>query len=129
MRNPLRFFVELLKQPLWIPIWVFFLVLVNVASVGFWQYPLAKVIVITFMLNSTLMMGLYSWFGFERILGLGHVFWIPLLVYLFTQIPSIPGGFQIYLVVLSISIAISLAFDIVDVWRYFAARRNSRANG
>ena len=124
MRNPLRFFVELFKQPLWIPLWVLFLVLVNVASVGFWESPVAKVILITFFLNSILMMGLYSRFGFEKILGLGHVFWIPLVVYLLVQIPDVEGGFQVYLMVLLVSIAISLVFDIVDVRRYFWRRQN-----
>jgi hypothetical protein len=81
MRNPFRFFLELMRQPVWIPLWVFFLMLVNMASVAFWSEPLAKVIFITFMVSAALMMGLYARFGFSKILGLGHVLWIPLLIY------------------------------------------------
>lgn len=119
MRNPFRFFIELLQLPVWIPIWVFYLMVINVASVSFWHEPLAKLIFITFMISAMLMMGLYSRFGFEKILGVGHILWIPLLAYVLMRLPAIEASFKIYLVVLAVSIAISLVFDIVDVWKYF----------
>ncbi len=125
MRNPFRFFVELMQQPVWIPIWLFFLMIINLASLGFWHEPLAKLIFITFMISAMLMMGLYSRFGFEKILGLGHILWVPLLVYLLMQLPIVEVSFKSYLVVLSISIAISLAFDITDVWKYFTNRKST----
>ncbi len=125
MRNPFRFFIELMQQPIWIPVWVFFLMIVNVASVGFWNEPLAKVIFVTFMLSVVLMMGLYSRFGFEKILGMGHILWIPLLIYMLMEIPIARDTFKSYLIILSISIAISLVFDIVDVWKYFTSRKST----
>jgi hypothetical protein len=125
MKNPLGFFSELMQQPVWIPVWVSYLMVINLVSVGFWYEPLAKVIFITFMVSAMLMMALYSRFGFERILGLGHVLWVPLLIYILIQIPAAESGFQIYLVVLAVSIAISLAFDAVDVWKYFTRRTSS----
>jgi signal transduction histidine kinase len=125
MRNPFKFFVELVQQPVWIPIWVFYLMVINIVSVGFWDEPLAKLIFITFMISAMLMMGLYSRFGFEKILGLGHIVWVPLLVYVLMQLPAVDASFKSYLVVLSVSIAISLAFDIIDVWKYFTNRKNT----
>jgi|TARA_B100000315_G_C14456171_1_gene531495 hypothetical protein len=125
MRNPFKFFIELMQQPAWIPVWVFFLMIVNVASVGFWNEPLAKVILVIFMLSAALMMGLYSRFGFEKILGMGHILWIPLLIYVLMQIPTARDTFKSYLIILSISIAISLALDIVDVWKYFTGRKSA----
>lgn len=124
MRNPFGFFVELMQQPVWVPIWVFLLMIVNVASLGFWHEPLAKLIFIIFMISAMLMMGLYSRFGFEKILGLGHILWIPLLVYVFIQMPTIEGSFKRYLLVFSASIAISLMFDIIDVMKYFTHRKS-----
>ena len=120
MRNPFRFFVELMQQPIWVPVWVLILAIVNVASVGFWSEPLAKVIFVTFMLSAMLMMGLYSRFGFEKILGLGHILWIPLLAYVLMKIPIAQDTFKGYLIILSISMVVSLALDIVDAWKYFA---------
>ncbi len=125
MRNPFRFFIELMQQPVWIPVWVLILMIINVVSVAFWNEPLAKVIFVTFMLSVMLMMGLYSRFGFEKILGMGHILWIPLLVYVLMEIPTARDTFKSYLIILSISIAISLVFDIVDVWKYFTGRKST----
>jgi len=113
-----------MQQPVWVNVWVFFLMIINVASVGFWHDPLAKLIFIIFMISTVLMMGLYSLFGFEKILGLGHILWIPLLLHVVMQISAVEASFKGYLLVLSISIAISLVFDIVDVWKYFTSRKS-----
>ena len=123
LRNPLRFFSELLDQPAWVAGWVFALMVINMASLAFWSEPPAKLILVVFMLSAMLMMGLYAVFGFERILGLGHVFWIPLLGYLIIQLQQTEGPFVDYLLVLSITIGVSLLFDIRDVWLYLASKR------
>jgi hypothetical protein len=124
MRNPFRFFTEFLQQPIGIPIWVLTLMIVNVASVGFWSEPLAKLIFGIFVVSAMLMMALYSRFGFEKILGLGHIPWIPLLIYMLSQLPNANGAFRSYLIILSICIAISLVFDVIDVWKYFMRWRS-----
>ncbi len=125
MRNPLRFFIELMQQPVLVPVWVLILMIVNVASVGFWNEPLAKIILVTFMLSAMLMMGLYSRFGFERILGLGHIPWIPLFVWVLMEITTARDTFRGYLIIWSVCIFISLLFDIVDVWKYFTSRKSA----
>jgi hypothetical protein len=124
MRNPFHFFVELMQQSISISVWLLFLMIVNIASVAFWDELLAKVILITFVLSAIFMMGLYSKFGFEKILGLGHIFWIPLLVYVLLETQAAEGAFKGYLIILSISLTISLVFDIIDVWKYFTRPKN-----
>jgi len=123
MRNPLLFFSELLKQPRWVAIWVACLALTNLASLFFWAEPLAKTIFITFMASAMAMMALYSYFGFEKILGIGHVLWIVLLPFILLQLEHISGAFLLYLVTLSIFLTISLMFDAIDVWKYFQGVR------
>jgi hypothetical protein len=125
MRNPFRFFVELIQQAVWIPVWVLILMIVNVASVGFWNESLAKVIFVAFMLSAMLMMGLYSRFGFEKILGMGHILWLPLLIYVLMEIPAASGTFKDYLIIWSIFTVISLMFDVVDVWKYFTSPKST----
>ncbi len=125
MRNPFRFFVELIQQPVWIPVWLLILMIVNVASVGFWNEFLAKVIFAAFMLSAMLMMGLYSRFGFEKVLGLGHILWLPLLIYVLMEIPAGSDTFKSYLIVWSIFTVLSLVFDVVDVWKYFTSRKST----
>jgi hypothetical protein len=119
MKNPFGFFSELMNQPPWIPIWVVYLMGINLASLFFWHEPAAKLIFITFMISAGLMMGLYARFGFAKILGLGHILWVPLLIYLLAQLPAAGGVYQAYLILLMVSIAISLVFDVVDVLKYF----------
>ena len=118
MRNPFRFFCELATQPLWVSMWVAVLAFANIASVFFWAEPLAKVIFVTFMASSMAMMTLYSYFGFEKILGIGHALWLFLLPGILLQLNHIDGPFFGYLVTLSILLSISLSFDVVDVWKY-----------
>ncbi len=123
LRIPIQFVSDLMKQPAWIPIWVSALMVVNLASLAFWSEPLAKVIFVTFLMSVMVMMGLYAKFGFERILGLGHVFWIPLLAYVLAHLHQAGDAFAIYLGVLSLFIGISLVFDIHDVWAYVSSKR------
>ena len=122
MKNPLRFFIELIQQPLWVSLWVLVLMLVNMASLAFWREAVAQLILMNFLASAMLMMGLYSRFGFTKILGLGHVPWIPLLAYVVKQIPAAEASFKRYLLVLSVSMAISLVLDTIDVWNYFRSR-------
>ena len=125
MRNPFGFFNELIEQPVWIPIWVLILMIVNIASVGFWDEPLAKVIFVTFIFSAILMMGLYSRFGFEKILGMGHILWLPLFVYVLMRIPAESDTFKNYLIIWSTLTVISLVFDVIDVWKYFASQKST----
>ncbi len=123
MRNPLLFFSELLKQPRWVAAWVACLALANMASLFFWAESLAKVIFLTFMASAMAMMALYSYFGFEKILGIGHVLWVFLLPGILLQLVHVDGAFFGYLVTLSVLLAISLGFDVIDVWKYFHGER------
>ena len=122
MRNPLRFFIDLLQQPLWVSLWVLFLMLVNMASLAFWQEAVTQLILLNFLASAMLMMGLYARYGFTKILGLGHFPWIPLLAYVVTQIPAAEASFKRYLLVLSVSMGMSLVLDTIDVWNYFRIR-------
>ena len=119
MRNPFLFFADLAKQPLWVAIWVAILALANMGSLVFWPEFLAKVIFVTFMVSAVTMMALYSYFGFEKILGTGHVFWLALVPYILLQLPRTGGIFSVYLVMLSAVLTVSLVLDATDVWKYF----------
>lgn len=118
MRNPLLFFADLAKQPLLVSVWVGILALANITSLLFWPAFLVKVILVTFIVSAVTMMALYSHFGFEKILGIGHVFWLFLVPYILLQLPHTAGIFFAYLVVLSAILSISLVLDAIDVWKY-----------
>ena len=118
MRNPFSFFVVLNQQQFWLALWVYYLVTLNLSSALFWRKPLAKEIFFIFIISASSIIALYSYFGFEKIMGLGHIYWLPLLFYLFKQIPNSAGLYKNYLLLLTTSNIISLIFDTVDVWKY-----------
>lgn len=124
MRNPFKFFTELLHQQFWIVLWAYYLIILNLSSAVFWNEPFAKLTFLTFIISYSSIIWLYAHFGFEKIIGLGHIFWFPLLYYLLPQIAESSGSYQIYLVVLSVSLIVSLAFDTVDVWNYFTREKS-----
>ena len=69
--------------------------------------------------------------GFSRLLGLGHIFWIPLLYFLWTRLDQIPADefFGIWIRVLMTLNAVSLIIDAVDVGRYIAGERAETVKG
>ncbi len=93
MRNPLRFFIDLPQQLLWVSFWVLFLMLVNMASLVFWQEPVAQFILYNFLTSAMLMTGLHSRYGIAKILGFGHFPWIPLRTYVVPQISATEASF------------------------------------
>ncbi len=123
MRNPFLFFIDLLKQPRWVAIWVALLAIANMASLLFWSDPIAKLIFATFIVSAMVMMALYSYFGFEKILGIGHIFWLFLLPYILLHLGRVDASLSLYLGILAVFLTISLVFDVVDVWRYFRQKR------
>jgi len=131
MRNPLGFFKELLEQPTWIPLWVGLLMVINLISVAFWEEPLARWILGVVMASAMLMIGLYARFGFEKILGLGHFLWIPLLAAVLAALPGAEGAFRSYLMIWAGATTVSLILDVKDVWSYLVrgARQGHHPRG
>ena len=123
--NPLHFFAELLKQPNWVIAWVSALMMINLLSLAFWEQTLAKLIFAVFMVSAMIMTGLYAKFGFQKILGIGHILWVPLLFYVASNLPGTGGIFHSYLMGWSVCVAISLVFDFIDVWKYFTAPKKT----
>lgn len=123
MRNPFLFFKDLLSQPLRVSALVVILAIANLASLLFWAEPLARIIFITFILSSTAKIILYSCFGFEKILGIAHIFWLYLIPFIVLQLVYMEGVFLVYLVVLALLLCISLVYDAIDIWRYFRELR------
>ncbi|MEX2466976.1 MAG: hypothetical protein WD995_08695 [Gemmatimonadota bacterium] len=60
----------------------------------------------------------YSSFGFQKILGLGHFLWIPLLPVVLLAIPGVDGGFRLFLVAWTVATTI-----FADVWMHFTGAK------
>ena len=85
----------------------------------------AQVVLATFVVSLMLMTVLTAISGFSRLLGLGHMFWIPLLWFLWTRLDGAPSDtfFGLWLRVLITLNALSLVIDTADVIRYIAGER------
>ena len=112
----------IMAQPLWLQIWVGWMVAVNViGGFLFLGRAEAKWILLAMLGNVILMNMLFGQFGYQRILGLAHViFWTPLLVYLWRRrahwdFSALSGK---WLAALFTTNLISLIIDYADVARY-----------
>ncbi len=113
-------------------VWLAALVAANlVVPMFFLQRWEARVVLGTILASMTLMTWLTGRFGFTRVIGLGHILWVPMLVFLFTRVGDIPAGdaFGFWIRALIVLNSVSLVIDAVDVIRYIAGDRAETVSG
>lgn len=71
------------------------------------------------------MMVIYSKLGFVRLLGIGHIFWVPMIIWFAMDIPVYSDGPAFFYWVLAIIAfnCISLVLDAIDVSRFLLGER------
>jgi hypothetical protein len=114
--------------PRWVQLWMLLLMGTNMASLAFLHTPVGRWTALTFgvvcMFNMPTMM-LQG--GLTRLLSLPHFAWLPLVVYLYSQLygaaPLPPGGVRSYALAVLVVNSISLAFDVLEAWRWFTGQR------
>ena len=114
------------KSPNYTIVWVAWLIGINLlVPIFFWNHPEARVIAVVFLAGGTLMGYLTTETGFSRLLGLGHVFWYPLLIWLALRMEMFPAAesFGLWIRVLMVTNAISLVIDTADVIRWLRGDR------
>ncbi len=117
----IRFNQGLLAMPLHLQAWVLLLIIVNIVTPFFFlEYVEAQAVLAAGALGMLLMTALTARFGFSRIIGAGHIAWVPLLGFLWSQLPEIPAtdAFGIWLRAIIVLDATSLVFDSVDAVRF-----------
>ena len=69
--------------------------------------------------------------GFTRLLSIGHIFWIPMIGWLWGRLDQIPADdvFGIWVRVLMMLNSISLVLDTVEVVRYITGEREETVEG
>lgn len=112
---------RIMAEPWWLQAWIYWMMLVNTASLAFLRHREARWVLGVWVGNVITMMALYEAVGYVRLLGLSHVlWWTPLLVYLVAvrQRFAMGGAFGWWGRALLATIAVSLVIDYVDVIRY-----------
>ncbi len=132
MRAFITFNKGLLKSPIHVRLWLMLLVVFNLVVPLFFLDRLEAQVVLAALLASMLLMTVLTGLtGFTRLLGLGHVLWVPMLWFLWGRLGQIPAddAFGLWIRVLIILNAISLVIDAVDVIRYIAGDRKATVEG
>ncbi len=122
----IKFNKGLVNSPIHVRLWLMLLITTNLVVPLFFLGRLEAQIVVGALLASAILMAILTGLnGFTRILGLGHIFWIPLLFFLWTRLGHVPADnfFGVWLRVVMTLNAISLVIDVVDVIRYIAGER------
>ncbi|MFB3076786.1 MAG: hypothetical protein ACE1Y4_02170 [Lysobacterales bacterium] len=132
MRAFIKFNKGVMKMPVQWQLWLLLLVCVNLIIPLFFIDRLeARLVAGAFLGSVFLMTILTAVSGFTRLLGLGHILWLPLLYFLWTRLDQIPGDnlFGIWVRTLMMLNAVSLAIDAADVIRYVAGDRAETVEG
>ncbi|MFQ6022786.1 MAG: hypothetical protein ACE5NW_08700 [Acidiferrobacterales bacterium] len=122
----IKFNKGLMKMPWPWQLWLMLLVAANLVIPLFFLNRLeAQVVVVALVVSMILMTVLTAVSGFSRLLGLGHIIWIPLLYFLWMRLDQVPTDdfFGMWIRVLMTVNAVSLVIDAVDVGRYLAGDR------
>ncbi len=109
-----------------VKVWLLLLVAANaVAPLFFLQHVEAQIILGAMFVGATLMSFLTARSGFTRILGLGHILWIPLLGWLALRLGQIPAddAFGLWVRGVMFVNAVSLVIDTADVVRFATGDR------
>lgn len=112
---------EIMKEPMWLQLWVFWMMILNTLSIVFVKHMGGRVTLACWIGNVILMSVLFDTFGYTRLLGISHVvFWTPLVIYLVRSWPSIKdqGIYTRWVLMLLVTNCASLVIDYIDVIRW-----------
>ena len=86
----------------------------------------AQIVLVTFFASFALMVLITGASGFTRLLGIGHVLWIPLVLFLISRLnlPSASGPYLVWLIAVIVLNSISLVLDAVDLVRFGRGERS-----
>ena len=132
MKGFIKFNKGVLRMSWPVKIWLLVLVASNaVVPLFFLQRVEAQAVFAAMMIGGTLMSLLTARFGFTRILGLGHILWIPLLGWLAFRLGRIPAddAFGMWVRGVMLLNTVSLVIDTADVVRFAAGDRQELVAG
>jgi hypothetical protein len=121
-----NFMKTMLIMPIHWQIWLGLLVTVNfVIPFFFFQKVEAQVVLATAMAGMVFMSVIFSMKGFVRLMGIGHIGWLPLVFWLGTRLEHVPAdtAFAYWLMAVIVLDSLSLFIDTIDVLRYVKGER------
>ena len=132
MRAFITFTTGMLRSPLPVKLWMVLLLAVNLlVPLVYLARPEGQVVLAAMMASAALMVMITARVGFTRLVGLGHIVWVPLLWYLWGSLVEHPAStaFGLWLRAVIVLNAISLVIDVIDVTRYMKGDRDRLVAG
>ncbi len=132
VKSFIKFSKGMLKLPAAIQIWLLVLMCLNMIVPFFYISRFeAQITVVTFMASAMFMVILTAVSGFTRLLGLGHILWIPLIIFLWTRFDTFPpdSAYGLWIRGTVALNAVSLLLDAIDVIRYIRGDRRENVQG
>jgi hypothetical protein len=126
MSTMIEFMKTMMSMPkAWLA-WMGLLVVANIlVPLYFIQTLEAKVVLAAVICSITIMTVVFGAKGFVRLLGIGHISWVPMIPWLFTRLDntSFESFFGYWLVAVIVLNSLSLIVDALDVMRYIRGER------
>ncbi len=126
MKVMIDFFRTLLLMPKpWVA-WVGILMIANMVMPVFFIETLEAQVVLGAMIGgAAFQMAIFKMKGFVRLLGIGHILWVPLVIWLALGFKpeQLASPFGIWVAAVMILDSVSLMIDGVDVARYIKGER------
>jgi hypothetical protein len=126
MKSMMNFMKTMLIMPIHWQVWLGLLVTINfVIPFFFIQKIEGQVVLATPMIGMVIMSIIFSREGFVRLLGVGHIGWLPLVFWLGMRMEHAPAdsGFGYWLMAVIVLNSLSLFIDTIDVLRYVKGER------
>ncbi|MES0828296.1 hypothetical protein [Ruegeria sp. SCP11] len=106
-------------------IWAVCLILVNLGSLFFFDTIYAQMNFAAIGIGVALMIFIYQRLGFVRLLGIGHILWVPMIAYFLMNLPDTMSHPTLYTWVVAVIVfnTVSLVIDSIDVLRFLRGER------
>ena len=126
MKTMVEFVKIMFVNEVGLAVWMFLLILANIVVPLFFVTTVEGQLVFAAGMAGVLsMVAIFASKGFVRLLGVGHVYWVPLVPWLWSRLPGFPPDdpFSMWMTAVIILNGVSLIIDVRDFGRYLAGER------
>lgn len=126
MTVPYEFMKTMFVNGVGLAVWISLLLLANMLVPLFFITTIeAQLVLVGAMAGAFVQMAIFASKGFVRLLGIGHIFWVPLLPWLWPRLDGLQQTepLAVWIVAVLVLNGVSLVIDARDVWRYITGDR------
>lgn len=107
-------------------VWCIWLVGVNLGCLYFIAHPEGQVLLAVTLIAVGIQAAIYGKIGFTRVLGIAHLLWLPMFAWMALRMDDIVEhpDLQLWIIVLTLTNAVSFIIDAVDVARFARGERS-----